>query len=54
MSVDAAKRVRMADVAARAGVSVSTVSHVLNATRFVAEETRNRVEQAAMAIAPSP
>jgi len=47
VSVDAAKRVRMADVAAVAGVSVSTVSHVLNATRFVAEETRNRVEQAA-------
>jgi LacI family transcriptional regulator len=31
------------DVALRAGVSVSTVSHVLNATRFVAPERRERV-----------
>jgi LacI family transcriptional regulator len=31
------------DVARRAGVSVSTVSHVLNATRFVAPERRERV-----------
>lgn len=30
----------MADVAARAGVSMSTVSHVINGTRAVAEETR--------------
>jgi LacI family transcriptional regulator len=29
----------MADVAGRAGVSVSTVSHVINGTRFVKEET---------------
>ncbi len=33
----------MADVAARAGVSTTTVSHVLNETRFVAEETRRRI-----------
>jgi LacI family transcriptional regulator len=33
----------MADVAARAGVSTTTVSHVLNATRPVSEETRRRV-----------
>jgi LacI family transcriptional regulator len=34
---------RMKDVADRAGVSVSTVSHVLNKTRFVAAETAERV-----------
>lgn len=33
----------MADVARRAGVSVSTVSHVLNGTRFVREATRDQV-----------
>jgi LacI family transcriptional regulator len=37
----------MADVAELADVSVSTVSHVLNGTRFVAAETRQRVERAA-------
>ena len=31
------------DVARRAGVSVSTVSHVLNRTRFVSDELRERV-----------
>jgi LacI family transcriptional regulator len=40
----------MTDVAQLAQVSVSTVSHVLNGTRFVAEETRTRVEQAATAL----
>jgi LacI family transcriptional regulator len=33
----------MSDVAGQAGVSVSTVSHVINGTRFVADETRQRV-----------
>lgn len=33
----------MADVARRAGVSISTVSHVLNGTRFVASSTRDAV-----------
>ncbi len=37
----------MQDVAARAGVSVTTVSHVLNATRPVAHDTRDRVLNAA-------
>ncbi len=37
----------MQDVAARAGVSVTTVSHVLNDTRPVARETRERVLRAA-------
>lgn len=31
------------DVAARAGVSVATVSHVMNGSRFVTDETKNRV-----------
>jgi len=31
------------EVAARAQVSTTTVSHVINETRFVAEETRERV-----------
>jgi DNA-binding LacI/PurR family transcriptional regulator len=33
------------DVAEKAGVSKATVSHVLNNTRFVHEDTRNRVKQ---------
>jgi LacI family transcriptional regulator len=33
----------MKDVAQRAGVSVSTVSHVINGTRFVRDELRERV-----------
>ena len=36
----------MADVATRAGVSTATVSHVLNDTRTVSEETRRRVVDA--------
>ncbi len=40
------KTVRMKDVAERCGVAESTVSHVLNQTKFVAPETRARVEQA--------
>ena len=39
--------VTMADVAARAAVSVSSVSHVLNQTRFVSTELTARVEAAA-------
>lgn len=35
--------VRIKDVARRAGVSPSTVSHVLNGTRFVSQEKRQRV-----------
>ncbi|MFC7307207.1 LacI family DNA-binding transcriptional regulator [Streptomyces monticola] len=40
---------KMADVARRAGVSVSTVSHVINATRHVSEETRASVLEAVRA-----
>lgn len=36
----------MAEVAARAGVSTTTVSHVLNGTRHVSEDARRRVEEA--------
>jgi len=43
------------DVAARAGVSFTTVSHVLNGTRRVSDQARVRVEQAVaeMGYAPS-
>lgn len=39
-------RATMRDVAERAGVSKTTVSHVINNTRFVEEETKQRVLQA--------
>ena len=38
-----ASRVSIKDVAEKAGVSTATVSHVINGTRFVREETRQRV-----------
>lgn len=40
----------MADVAARAGVSITTVSHVLNGTRAVAPATDARVREAIVAL----
>lgn len=40
------KRSTMSDVAKRAGVSKTTVSHVINSTRFVEEETKQRVLKA--------
>jgi len=39
-------RVRIQDVAERAGVSTATVSHVINQTRFVSDETRLKVLEA--------
>lgn len=39
-------KVKMKDVARRAGVSIATVSYVINGTRNVKEETRKKVEQA--------
>ncbi len=39
-------RVRIKDVAEYAGVSTATVSHVVNETRFVSEETRQKVLEA--------
>lgn len=43
-------RVRIKDVAVRAGVSTATVSHVINDTRFVRDETRQRVLDAIAAL----
>ncbi len=37
------KQVRLADVAQKAGVSITTVSHVINKTRYVKKETREFV-----------
>jgi LacI family transcriptional regulator len=42
------------DVALRAGVSTTTVSHALNGTRFVQPETAQRVREAARALGYSP
>ena len=39
-------RATIKDVAALAGVSKTTVSHVINETRFVEEDTRQKVLQA--------
>ncbi len=41
-----AKIATMVDVASRAGVSTSTVSHVINQTRYVSEEVTSRVHEA--------
>lgn len=38
--------VNIKDVAGKAGVSISTVSHVINGTRFVSEEKKEKVQQA--------
>lgn len=42
------------DIAARAGVSTSTVSHALNGTRFVSPEKRDRILQVARELAYNP
>jgi len=44
------RRVTIKEVAERAGVSKSTVSHAINDTRFVEPETRKRVMQAITAL----
>jgi LacI family transcriptional regulator len=49
-----ARRASIRDVAARAGVSVTTVSHTLNGTRFVSEEARAKVLEAATALGYVP
>lgn len=46
--------VKMADVAEAAGVSITTVSHVLNGTRPVSEELRQRVSVAVSATGYTP
>jgi LacI family transcriptional regulator len=43
-------RVNIKDVADLAGVSTATVSHVINETRFVREETRLKVQEAIAAL----
>lgn len=48
------KRATINDVAKRAGVSKTTVSHVINNTRFVEEETKQRVLQVISAIGYYP
>src|SRR5262245_53562617 len=42
------------DVAGHAGVSVTTVSHALNGTRFVSEDARERVAAAVRALGYVP
>jgi LacI family transcriptional regulator len=44
--MDIAKRTTISDIAKRSGVSISTVSRVLNQTAPVAEETRQAVLKA--------
>jgi LacI family transcriptional regulator len=44
----------MHDVAALSGVSVSTISHILNGTRAVPEQTRARVAEAVVAAGYTP
>ncbi|MDD6661629.1 MAG: LacI family DNA-binding transcriptional regulator [Lachnospiraceae bacterium] len=46
--------VNMRDVASHAGVSIATVSHVINNTRFVKEETRQKVLDSIKALDYSP
>ena len=48
------RRITMADVAERAGVSKATVSHVMNETRFVEEATKDRVREAIERSATAP
>ena len=48
------KRPTMSDVAERAGVSKTTVSHVVNRSRFVAGQTKQRVLQAIAEIGYRP
>jgi LacI family transcriptional regulator len=45
---------RLADVATLAGVSITTVSHVVNGTRYVAPDTRERVRHALEALQYEP
>ena len=46
--------IRISDVAARAAVSTATVSHVINNTRKVTEETKEKVWQAIQELGYSP
>ena len=42
------------DVAAKAGVSITTVSHVLNQSRFVSAESTRRVRRAVVELRYQP
>src|ERR1051325_10432315 len=46
--------VKIADVAAHAGVAMSTVSYVLSGKRPISEETRRRVQASIRALAYPP
>lgn len=47
-------KVKITDVAQQAGVSIATVSHVINGTRRVSDATREKVEAAIRALGYSP
>ena len=47
-------RSKMKDVAQKAGVSTATVSHVINGTRYVSENTKKKVYQAMRDLNYSP
>lgn len=47
-------KVKITDVAKASGVSIATVSHVINHTRYVSPETTHKVEQAIQALGYSP
>jgi LacI family transcriptional regulator len=47
-------RATISDVASLAGVSIATVSHVINNTRFVSAETRKKVEAAIASLNYNP
>ena len=46
--------VRLKDVASKAGVSVATVSHVVNNTKPVSEKTKARIEAAIKELSYTP
>ncbi|QSS98789.1 LacI family DNA-binding transcriptional regulator [Pontibacillus sp. ALD_SL1] len=52
--VNVGTRVSIKDVAVSAGVSTATVSHVINETRYVAEETKQKVHEAMRTLRYSP
>ena len=47
-------KVKITDVAKASGVSIATVSHVINHTRYVSPETTHKVEKAIQALSYSP
>jgi LacI family transcriptional regulator len=53
-ATEATGRASIRHVAERAGVSVTTVSHALNGTRFVSDEARAKVEEASHALGYVP